>query len=466
LEVIANESGWSAAEFAGVDLGDGRRNQRLMKLAEQLGAQPGAPLNQACGDWADVKAAYRLLGNEAVTPEAILAPHQARVRQRLVGQAVVLAVQDTTSLNYTAHPATTGLGPIATSQDTLRGLLLHTSLAVTTQGLPLGVLSQRVWARAAVQTQRAYRRLPPRAKESYKWQQALADSLALRPPGVQLVTVGDREADVYELLVQAGQLATHYVVRANQDRALVEGNQHLQAALRQAPVAGYREVAVAPKDQAPTRTARLAVRYARVRLRPPYRPRAVQPEPLPVVEVDAILAAEETPPPGVSPVEWLLLTNVAVTSLTQALERLDWYCLRWLIELYHKILKSGCRIETCRLGSAERLKRYLALTGVIAWRLLWLSYVNRQQPHSVCTSVLTEAEWQALYCTIHRTATPPAQPPTVAQAVRWIAQLGGFLARKGDKDPGLTTLWRGWQRLTDIAATWRLLRPPEVVGNS
>ena len=169
-------------------------------------------------------------------------------------------------------------------------------------------------------------------------------------------------------------------------------------------------------------------------------------------------------PAGVESVEWMLLTNVGVRSLEDAIERVSWYRKRMEIEAYHKVLKSGCAVEDCRLGKSERLKPYLTLCSIIAWRLFWMTKINREQPDALCTAVLAEHEWKALYCIIHRTTKLPEKLPTVKEAIRWIGQLGGFLGRKGDKEPGITVIWRGWQRLTDISATWCLFQDEHTCG--
>jgi hypothetical protein len=160
----------------------------------------------------------------------------------------------------------------------------------------------------------------------------------------------------------------------------------------------------------------------------------------------------------------MLLSNIEVADFKTAVERIEWYVLRWLIEIYFKILKSGCRVEQTLLASGERLKRYLALISVVAWRLFWLTYVNRQDSEASCRSILTEDEWQALYCKVRKTTVLPDHPPTAHEAIRWIAQLGVFLGRKHDGEPGVTVLWRGWQRLNDIVATWRLLNSSPTYG--
>lgn len=189
--------------------------------------------------------------------------------------------------------------------------------------------------------------------------------------------------------------------------------------------------------------------------------------------LQAILVREENPPANLAelgdhePIEWLLLTNTPVSNFDQAVQVIAWYCCRWLIEVFHKILKSGCRVEDCLLQTAKRLQNYIALMAVVAWRLHWLTYLNRTAPDLPCTHILTMTEWQALYMRIHKSTQFPPTPPTVRQAVRWIAQLGGFLGRKSDGEPGVTVIWRGWQRLQDLAATWDVVvnERPQLVGN-
>jgi hypothetical protein len=188
--------------------------------------------------------------------------------------------------------------------------------------------------------------------------------------------------------------------------------------------------------------------------------------PLPL---QVVLAEEETPPAGVKAVKWLLFTTLPVTCLAEAQTTVRRYSKRWLIERYHLVLKSGCRLESLQLETGERLQRALATYCLVAWRLLWLTYEARRDPERPCDQVLEPSEWQGLYATIHRTTQIPERPPTLQQAVRWIAQLGGFLGRRRDGSPGVQTLWKGWRHLHDIAATWELTHPtpsPRLVGNA
>jgi hypothetical protein len=451
-------------EFHSIDLGDERLNRRLLALAETFGAQPTAPINQASDDWYATKAAYGFFANPKAIPAELLAPHQERTLERMQAHNLVLLAQDTTFLNYTHHPATTGLGPIGGDQ---RALVMHSTLAFTPHGLPLGVLAQQIWARpeaAAAKPKRTRR--PIAEKESCKWLDALHETVTLVPEEIRLVTIADREADIFEFLDQADQLAAEYVIRAAQDRSVAGELGRLWAHMAVHPIAGNVTVRVAAREGPAERTAELRVRVGQVTLQPPLRPAddpGVWLEPL---IVWAIWLHEETPPARATPIEWLLLTNIPVQTWQDATERIAWYCVRPQIEQFHKLLKSGCTVEDCRLEDGERLKPYLTLMSVVAWRLFWLTHINRQNPDHPCTSILADHEWKALYTTIHRITILPERVPTVRQAVRWIAQLGGFLGRNGDGEPGITTIWRGWSRLADSADIYLILHPLEDMGNS
>jgi len=381
---------------------------------------------------------------------------------------VVLAVQDTTFLNYTHHPQTEGLGVIGNKKQHQRGFGMHTTLALTTTGVPLGLLTQAFFSRPEDEPSHQpneLNRLPIEEKESYKWLQALEQTLELAPAGVDVVTVCDREADIYEMFTLAQEKEAKLLVRASFDRTLADNEgRKLWQKVEQEAGAGHLTVQITKNQKQAARQATVSVRFTEVKLKPPWRP---QQKKLPVVTLNAILVREENPADDVDdPIEWLLLINQPVTNFEEAVQVVSWYCCRWQIEVFHKIIKSGCRVEDCRLQTADRLQNYIALMGVIAWRLHWVTYVNRTNPDLPCTTILTATEWQALYMRIHNTTSLPPSPPSVRQAVRWIAQLGGFLGRKRDGEPGVTVIWRGWQRLQDIAATWYLVKEQtQHVGN-
>lgn len=469
MSKLAEEASWAVAEFGAAQLGDARRTARLIELAATVMRQPQASLPAACREGAPLKAAYRLLNNPAVEPASLLASHVATTTARLQAERRVLAVQDTTELDYTHHPATTGLGALNDARH--QGLLVHSTLAFTPERLPLGLLAQQVWTRA-VETvgKRATRKSRPiTEKESQKWLTSLqaVGTVAAQCPHTHFVSVGDREADVYDLFAAERPARVDLLVRAAWDRRVSEEQGHLWAAVAAAPILATATVhvprrAAAPKrGPQPARTAQVAIRARALTLRPPQH-RAK--EKLQVVPVCAVWVVEEHPPVGMAPVEWLLLTTGTVQGAEEALERVDWYACRWGIEVWHKVLKSGCAIETRQLATAASLQRCLTLYSVIAWRLLYLTLLARRLPEAPCTLLLETEEWEALYCAVHRVPTPPRTPPTLHQAVRWIAQLGGFLGRAQDGDPGVAALWKGFHHLADLTTMYSIMKPPPLCG--
>jgi hypothetical protein len=447
---------WAEEEFGAAKLGDARLVQRLCQLARDFYARPQGNLPQRCaGHRARTKAAYRFFDHPQVNLSSVLQPHYAATCARLRAEPVVLAVQDTTSFNYSTHPATENLGPITSCQGKVVGLLMHSMLAFNPAGTPLGLLDVQCWARDPKKTGQRHRRRERafEEKESVKWQRGL-EALARHQaqcPATRLVSVGDREADVYELFLWATAEPGRpgLLVRAEYNRRVREAHGHLWPQLAAQPLAGIKWVRLPRRGHRPARVAELEVRFAAVELRAPHTRRG-----LPAVRVWAVWACERHPPPGSSAVEWMLLTTVAVPDFASAEEKLEWYVRRWGIEVYHRTLKSGCGIEQRQLGSADRLEACLAIDLVVAWRIFHLTKLGRETPDVPCTVYFADMEWKALVGFITKNPIPPPTPPTLRDALRMIATLGGFLGRKGDGEPGTQTLWLGLQRLDDITAAW------------
>jgi len=462
-ETLDSEN-WIAYELSEIALGDQRLNWRLLDSAAKLAAKPSVSINQACDDWADTKATYRLFANEKTTMAQILAPHQQRTKERMAGHEYMLAIQDSSYLDYSHHPSKRGMGPIGTTQQSLRGMVMHSVLSVTAQGLPLGLLHQSIWSRdeqSKQMTSDERRKVPIAEKESYKWLAALSETVKWQPEGTRLVTVGDSEADLFELFDHAHMLKTDLLIRAGQNRRVCEPEVGLLwAVVEKQPVAGHLKVQVSKRAEHPAREATVAVRYTSLTLRPPPHLRT-QLKPL---SLYSVFVQEVDPPVDVEPLCWLLLTTVPTATLDDAVERIQWYCQRWQIEIWHKILKSGCRIEQAQLASEQRLMPMIALFSIIAWRLFWLTFLARTDPQAPASTMLAKHELDALYTFLHKQPIPASLTPTVHQAVRWIAQLGGFLNRKRDGEPGVTVIWRGWQRLTDIAAAYLAFHPQNTCG--
>ncbi len=449
---------WAEVEFGQAPLGDPRLNQRLCTLARDLYARPQAQLPEACGSRAKTKAAYRFFDHPKTSMQVILHAHYQATAQRVAAHPVVLAVQDTTSLNYSAHPATEMLGLIGSEKDGAIGMLVHSTLAFDEAGTPLGLLDVQCWVRDPEDFGKKHARhqLPLEAKESVRWLRSLQalEQVQARCPKTQLVGVGDREADIYELFIWAAQKARPaLLVRAEKDRLLSDGQAHLWAQLAAQPPAGTIEVKLPRRQPRAARVAQLEVRFAAVELKAPVRKTRLGP-----VRVWAVQARETHPPAGAEPVEWMLLSSLAVENLAQALEKLRWYAGRWDIEIFHRVLKSGCKIETRQLAGADRLETCLGIDLVVAWRIHHLTKLGRETPEVPCTVYFEEHQWQALVAYLQQSPDIPQEPPTLRQATRMVASLGGFLGRRGDGEPGTQTLWIGLQRLDDLAAMFEVMR--------
>jgi hypothetical protein len=455
---ITEPSDWVEEEFGECQLNK-RLTHRLITIARQYYGHPMANIPEACdGDASKMQATYRFLAHEDATFETVLQPHFAATERRIreMASGVVLVPQDTTSLNYTNLVHAEGFGPIGTTADGAQGLHLHSSLAMTAEGVPLGFLDALCWARDPEEFGKKARRsqLPIEEKESYRWlsnYQAVA-AVQARNPHVTLVSVGDREADIYELFAEAAKIPNgpKLLVRAQHDRE-IQGEQTLLIETMEAmPIAGHQEVHLPRQKDRKARDAKLTIRHAAVTLLPP----RTKPH-LPPITVWAVLAREERAPKDAEPIDWLVLTTVAVQTLDEASERLQWYAKRWTIEVFHRTLKSGCRIEDRQLQDADRIQTCLAIDMVIAWRICFLVKLGREVPDMSCDVYFEEAEWKSLVIHATKKLVPPDEPPpSLGKVVRMIAQLGGFLGRKLDGEPGTECLWRGFHRLYYLVRMW------------
>ena len=448
-------SDWTEEEFARVQFFDERLKHRLFTLAADFFAQPGELIPQSSkGSAAKTKAAYRFFKNSNVDMQTLLRPHIESTIERLRSHPVIVAVQDTTTLTYTAHPPE-GVGPINTSQNTAVGLVLHDTMAFTPEGTPLGLLSVQCWARDPRQAGKKHRRhqLPIEEKESFKWlvsYRAVAEAQKLCSD-TTLISVGDREADLYELFQETIQdpCGPKLLIRAERTRNRKVEQEDLWQRMNAEPVAGWLEVAVARRALRPARTARLQIRFAQVVLRPPARSK------FPALSIWAVYAREVGHGAEVTePIDWMLLTTVKTESFEDACQRLSWYGRRWGIEVYHRTLKSGCRIEDRRLDDVHSLEACLAIDLVVAWRVYWLTMVGREKPDTPCDQILSEEEWHVL--SAWATGKIADKAPSVQQAMRWIGKLGGWLPRGKQDNPGTTCMWRGLAHLPSMVQGYLL----------
>ena len=443
---------WIIEELERTELGDKRRTKRLIKIVKNLSEKPEASVPQASETWAETKATYEFWDSPYIEPSMIRQGHIDATVERIAKHPIVLAIQDTTELNYTSHKALSGAGYLDSKYAT--GLKVHSVFTVNTQGIPLGIIEQQVWSRAEEELGKAEQRKqkPTSEKESQKWLHGLETTDSIIPETVQVVTIADREADVYDLFACPRRQGSDFLIRATQNRCLVGCEQHLWETLESVESQGKMTVEVKRNPTRPSRTATLTIGYATITIEPPQN--RAKKEQLAPITLQAILVTEIDPPAEVEPISWLLLTTLEITSIEDVRKYVQWYSYRWLIERYHYVLKSGCGIEKLQLQTAQRLEMALATYSIVAWRLLWLTYLARCSPDDSCEQVLAPHEWQILYATIHHQLYPHPTPPTLAEAVNWIAQLGGFLGRKGDGYPGVKVIWRGMSRLHEIVQAW------------
>jgi len=447
---------WAEEEFGTVRLYDERLKQRLYTIAQDFYNCPQANIPEACGSKAGAMGAYRFFQNPKVTMEVVLTAHTEATIERIKEHRVVLVPQDTTTLNYSTHPMTDGLGPINNKEDHAIGLLLHDTLAFTEEGTPLGILDAQCWARDPEEKGERYRRkeLPIEQKESMKWLRSFDKAAHVQKlcPKSMLVVIGDRESDIYELFLETRKdpHGPKLLVRAEKTRNRKVEQEFLWEFMAKQAVAGSLQIRVPRRGTRKARDAWIDVRFAEVTLKAPKRYGSA-----PSVTVWAVYVTEQAGEAVESPIEWMLLTTVEVKSFQDAQKRVEWYSGRWGIEVYHRTLKSGCRIKDRQLETADRLETCLGLDMIVAWRIYYLTMIGRERPELPCTVFFKEIEWKALCCYVYQTPVPPEKPPSIGKLVFMVAGLGGHLGRKGDGFPGTQTLWRGliqWYAATKMYA--------------
>lgn len=449
---------WAEEEFSSVRFYDQRLKQRLYRIAQDFYGNPQANIPEACGSKAATMGAYRFFTNEKVSMDVLLTAHTEATIERIRQHKVVLAPQDTSILNYTAHPDTPGLGPINHSSDTMVGLILHDTLAFSEDGTPLGVLDAQCWARDPEDVGKKHRRAqePIEQKESIKWLRSFQKVSEVQRlcPDTMLVSMGDRESDIYELFLEASQNpeGAKLLVRAEKTRQRKTEQGQLWDVMAQQKIAGCVQIHIPHSGSRKARDTWIDIRFAQVKLKPPNRCPSS-----PDMDIWAVYAVEQNQQAVKSPIEWMLLTTVAVHNFEDAKQRIEWYSGRWGIEVYHRTLKSGCRIKDRQLYSADRLEACLGVDMVVAWRIYHLTMLGRETPDVPCTVFFTDLEWKALCCYVNKTAEPPQQPPTLQEAIIMVACIGGFLARKGDGNPGTQTIWRGLLKLDTATEMYAVL---------
>ncbi|MBI3961970.1 MAG: IS4 family transposase [Deinococcus sp.] len=457
---VPSAAQWAAQQFGQVDLGDKRLNQRAVEMAVKMAAYPEASLPNQMGSRTALVGAYRLFNNETVTVEALLAPHCQQTLAAAALFPVVLMAEDTSELDYTAHPSTTGLGPIGDGKG--RGLLLHSTLAIVPEGRGvLGLAHAQIVLRE------------PKAKGGLHWKrtpeaqvwEVSAQAVGRPPEGSIWVHVSDRGSDIFEYMVACVDLGKHFLVRAFHNRVLSweegapqaeeEEARHLLDYARSLlpcsePEASYTVRVPATKKQ-PAREARVVMQWSEVTIAPPTQ------APLEVrchapIKLSILRVWEPDPPQGAERVEWILLSSLPITTVEEALRAVDWYTCRWLCEDYHQCLKTGCRVEHTQLDEGVDICRLLGFAIPIAVRLLQLRQAARQTPDPPAKVVVEPLMVEVLA----QRQKKDAESMTIGEFWRSVAQMGGHQGRRRDGPPGWRTVWKGWRYLSDLTEGARL----------
>ena len=466
---------WIDEELKGLDLGDSRLNSRMASLLTNMSQKPTLSIPGACKGRVEAQAAYRFCANDKVTFDAVLAPHIQSSRERVSKAERVLLVQDTTEIDLQWHELKVeGVGELRPGVD---GVLAHMLHAFTADGTPLGTVHAEIINRTqglstdSPEVKTAKRKLKPiEDKESFRWLTAVrqAREISNANPDVECICMGDSESDVYEILAEPrGEInPLHLIVRACQDRALLnDEDQTLRKSLMKSELLYEAKVHVRArtsliKSEKQTRKMSreerdvvLEVRSKEVELRPPQR----NGKKLEPVKINAVMVSEPNPVEGESSIEWILLTTLPIDTPEAVRKVVESYSGRWNIEIFFRVLKSGCRIEDRRFEHIDRFLPCLAMYMIVAWRIYFVTKIGRECPEMCCEIVFEPSEWKAVWKVMKRT-DPPKKPPKLQTIVHLVAELGGWIARK-TSHPGPQVMWIGIQRMHDFATGWEIFGP-------
>jgi Transposase DNA-binding len=455
------EESWVDREVAGCEFKDVRLGERFRKLLKQIGSAIGQAIPFACQDWANTKAAYRFFSNDRVDEEAILSGHFEATRDRFAAtDGYVLVLHDTTEFSFKREKpeligSTCKVGKKAKKGrptfHTVCGILMHSSLAVTTEGLPLGLAAIKFWTRKKFKGCNALKkkinptRVPIEKKESIRWLTNLRQSTDLLDASERCVHVTDREGDIYELFCEAREANTHFLIRTCVDRLAGDGEHTVADEMDEVRVKGLHRVEVRDRNSN-IDEAVLEIRYRRIKVLPPIGKQKRYPP----LTLTIIHAQERGTPKNRDRIEWKLITDLPVQSRQDAIEKIHWYAMRWKIETFHKILKSGCRAEDSQLRTADRLANLISVFCILSWRVFWLTMLNRTDPDMPPDLALTENEIDLLDKLVADKSEKRPAIKTISHYLIKIARLGGYLARANDGPPGNTVIWRGLSRLISV----------------
>jgi hypothetical protein len=436
-------------DFPELSLGDKRRDERFVKIVENIVRHPGGSIPQHNGRWYDTKATYEFFKNEDIKLEAISAAISSFGISR-TGQQPLLVIHDTSTISYNDLEAE-GLGYIDNAAG--KGIFCHSSLGVSVTGMPLGLLNQIIWSREPSELGKSAKRhqKPFTEKESYKWYKGISSANELLKEQIEKIHIGDRDADIYELFFNAPEGKSELLIRARHNRKTAAGSDLWQHISEQ-KVAAQEALIIPDRTGKRKKKVKVQIRYKEVEiLCPAQKGKKYE---------SVVLTAIEVRQKGNSKdgIHWKLLTTLTINNAEEARRCMRWYSYRWLIERFHYVLKSGCGIEALQLKKADSLMKAVAVYSLAAFNIMQLTYQSRETPDVSCELVLKRQQWEALYMLKYKTNQLPGQPPTLQEATRWLAQMGGYLGRKSDGPPGLKTVWLGYESLLQAVALYEVLK--------
>lgn len=455
---------WVDAEFETVNLGDQRLNRRAVYIVEELGLAPGRTIPQTFQSWGEIKACYNFFDNALVSDEKLLAPHKEKTIERIQEYPVVLLPSDTSEIDFTAKQAMVGRERLTNKHK--KGLWLHATIAVTPDRLTLGIIDANFWNRDPEKADDSRANLtardkaPIEEKESYRWLQSYREAceIARAAPNTRIINITDREGDIIEIFEEAQEQAkqalyANFIIRSQYDRRVEEMGpkskkiyKKLRDKLREASSLGEIEFAISSTEKRKGRKVTQDLKAVSITLKPKHKKFRVQ--------VNAVMAIEKNPPEGEDPLNWIFLTDLPIDTFENLIQVIKYYLCRWEIELFFKVLKSGCKIEERQLQTTERMKALLAIFMVLSWRVMFTMMLGRVCSEMSAGDLFEASEWKSVYKILNKKKALPRKPPKLSEFIIMVATLGGYVEQKGGEPPGVKTMWKGMARMVDFSIAW------------
>jgi hypothetical protein len=459
---------WVVEELKSLDLGDKRLDRRAMQILENLGLSPGRTIPQTFQVWSEIKACYNFMNNTLVSEDKLLKPHQESTITRIKEHKVVLLISDTCKVDYTDKEAMVGRQRLTNTHQ--KGLWLHSTIAVTPERVNLGVVDVNFWDRDPIKaedrdfssTERD--NAPIEVKESYRWLRSYIKccEVAAETPNTQVINITDREGDIIEIYEAAAQQKTkeepspRFIIRSQYNRWLDEkdesGKIHkkLREKLKESDSLGEIEFVIPATENRAARKVKQQIKATTVVIKSKKKKLKLQ--------INAVMATEINPPSGESPLTWIFITDLPIRTCAEAIQVIQYYLVRWEIELFFKILKSGCKIEERQLQTTDRMKNLISMFLILAWRVQYTMMMGRVCSQISAGDLFDPAEWKGVYKILNRKKALPRKPPLLGEFIIMVARLGGYVETNTSEPPGVKTVWKGMARMIDFSLAWEAFR--------